>query len=111
MDKQQAARIVERLADGLHPETGQPMQHPGILNQPEVIRALNLAARTLGGTAKSIPSGKITLNHGKAWDKAEEQRLLSGWDQRKSMRELAAIHGRTLGAIRSRLILHGKITL
>ncbi len=109
MDKASAIKIIEKLADGLHPITGEDLQHGGVLDRPEVIRALNIAARTLRASHKSQRALKAAPNAGKPWDEIEEKRLLEEWDRRKSITDLAVRHGRTTASIRARLIKHGKI--
>ncbi len=109
MDKGSAIKIIERLADGVHPLTGEDLQQGGILDRPEVIRALNIAARTLQASHKSQRALQAAPNAGKPWSENEEKRLLAEWDQRKSIPDLAARHGRSAGSIRARLIQHGKI--
>ncbi|MBW7998562.1 MAG: hypothetical protein FVQ81_18710 [Candidatus Glassbacteria bacterium] len=109
MDKAGAIKIIEKLADGMHPETGQPLQPGGVLDRPEVIRALNIATRTLRASHRSQRALQAAPNAGKSWGKSEDQRLLADWEMEKDLRVLANRHGRTAIAIRSRLIKHGKI--
>jgi hypothetical protein len=48
---------------------------------------------------------------GKAWRKEEDQCLVREFDAGKEIRELSQSHGRTQGAIRSRLLRLGRLTL
>ena len=109
MDKFQAIQIVERLADGLHPVTGQPLPDDSAYNAPDVIRALNLAARTLRASHRSQRALRAAPNAGKPWDDVDEQRLLAQFDRGIPIIALAKLLGRTQVAIRARLAKHGKI--
>jgi hypothetical protein len=48
-------------------------------------------------------------NAGNPWSPEEDRRLLSESDSGMSISEIAAAHGRTKGAIESRLTLHEKV--
>jgi len=49
-------------------------------------------------------------NAGNAWSETEDSELLSAYDSGQSNNEIAAQHGRTEGAIASRLMRLGRIT-
>ncbi|MEM9019236.1 MAG: hypothetical protein AAGC44_01630 [Planctomycetota bacterium] len=46
-------------------------------------------------------------NVGRRWDDAEEEKLIDGFNNKKSFKQLSKDHGRTPGAIRSRLVKLG----
>ncbi len=104
----EARKIIESLADGRCPTTGEPLD--GRYQQPDVVRALFVAARALERVER-IERRSQTLpdNAGRAWDASEEQQLCEEFDAGKTVGEVAGIHQRTRGAIRSRLERLGKI--
>jgi hypothetical protein len=109
-----AQKIVLALANGTDPETGEMFDESSPLNNPHVIRALYLAARAL----ESMPEQKIKRapvpgfeNAGAAWTKEEDERLARKFDEGANVASLASIHRRTTGAITSRLVKLGRISL
>lgn len=54
-------------------------------------------------TILNTKNKKYGLNHGEPWSKAEEKELTHGFESGKTIKELAALHGRTSGAIKARL--------
>lgn len=105
--------IIERLANGIDPITGEILSDQGPFNQPDVIRALFAAAQALRTRADADdgqpPSGAKPLNAGKAWSPEEDELLLREFDAGVAPKELAKKHGRTKGAIDSRLVKHGRL--
>lgn len=110
---QRALQIVQQLANGIDPSTGEVLSADSPFNQPDVIRALNLASSVLraqGPETAAKPGPKTRpVNAGRSWSPEEDAELLAGFDAGTVPRELAAKHGRTNGAIRSRLVKHGRI--
>ena len=47
MNKLKAIDILKLLADGMHPVTGEQLEKNHVVNEPDVIRALNTAVGTL----------------------------------------------------------------
>jgi len=112
MSPQHALSIIQTLASGTDPSTGEVLADQSPFNQPDVIRALFVAAAALGSvpgagdrraTSKPRPS-----NAGQPWSPEEDQILLDGHDAGLTPKELAARHGRTKGAIDSRLVKLGR---
>ncbi|WP_060289144.1 hypothetical protein [Burkholderia ubonensis] len=105
--------IIERLANGIDPITGEILSDQGPFNQPEVIRALFAAAQALRAVAdaseRQPPPNAKPLNAGRAWSPEEDEQLLRKFDAGVAPKELAKIHGRTKGAIDSRLVKHGRL--
>ncbi|MFP4896863.1 hypothetical protein [Paraburkholderia sp. EG304] len=63
MSPQQALQILQQLADGIDPTTGEVLSGESPFNQPEVIRALFLASEALKAqgpeeTTKPAPKAK-----------------------------------------------------
>ena len=75
-----------------------------------VIRALFIATNALDSLAKREQREKtLPDNAGKAWSEIEDSELLSAFDVGRSIKDIAAKHGRTEGAISARLIRLGRI--
>ena len=110
MTTTEARKIIESLADGRCPQTGQKLPADSTYQQPDVVRALFVAARALTRAEQSEQRASSLPEHaGRAWNPAEEQRLCESFDAGKTVAELARIHERTRGAIQSRLERLGKI--
>lgn len=106
----ESIRIVELLANGVNPQTGEvfPMDSP--YQDTQSIRALFTALRALErqrATKKRRQS--LPLNAGNPWTSDEEQRLVSKFDAGTPIEDLARLHGRTPVAITSRLEKLGRI--
>ena len=110
MTPHEAQRVIDALADGADPETGQPFPSESVLLKPAVIRALFLASRALEG-ARSAPSAarQQPAQAGKPWSKEEDQRLLEAFDQGADLAALTASHARSKGGIASRLVHLGRL--
>ncbi|MCA8480109.1 MULTISPECIES: hypothetical protein [Burkholderia cepacia complex] len=108
-----ALEIIESLAKGIDPRTGEILSEHGPFNDPTVIRALFEALdalRTAASTCEENVGVKPKApNAGRAWPPEEDARLLTDFDAGVTPQELARKHGRTTGAIRSRLVKHGRI--
>ncbi|CAM2163163.1 hypothetical protein BC2230_120091 [Burkholderia cepacia] len=108
-----ALEIVESLAKGIDPLSGEILSEHGSLNDPTVIRALFEAANALRTAAatchQNVEASPKPSNAGHAWPPEEDTRLLANFDAGVTPEELARKHGRTTGAIKSRLVKHGRI--
>jgi hypothetical protein len=58
-------------------------------------------------TARPIDPNRPKM--GRAWTPQEEEQLIQAYNERKSIADIAAAHGRTTGAITSRLVKLGLI--
>ena len=109
MDIYEAKEIVEKLADGIDPITGEVLSADSICNDPEVIRALFKVLKSiqipLKVSEKSIEEkkekGKLK-NRGLPW--SDEHRKEIGV---LFIKEISAHFERTTGAIRSELKYQG----
>ncbi|MGC4060961.1 MAG: hypothetical protein QM749_08970 [Aquabacterium sp.] len=104
--------MVEVLAKGIDPETGEVLPQDSPINSPHVIRALFMAAKALEQAADDKPTrakADSPGNAGKSWTPAEDQQLAQAFDQGRQIAELAKAHQRTAGAIKSRLIRLGRL--
>ena len=121
MERLQTLTILNALANGIHPATGQQFPADSPYQHPDTVRALFTAVRALEGSgaradtptpapAPAKPrSGAGPANIGSRWTPEEEQRLASAFDTGKRVSELAALHGRSIAAIEARLLKLGKI--
>lgn len=108
MTTAEARKIVESLADGRCPTTGQPLADT--YQEPDVIRALFLAVRALEQLER-IERQRKTLpdRAGQPWEASEDQQLCEEFDAGKTVAEIAQVHQRTRGAVESRLERLGRI--
>jgi hypothetical protein len=122
MDREQTLRILNALANGVHPATGEKFAADGPYQHPDTVRALFQAMRVVegGGTPVAIapdapapaPARKPALpqsGSGSRWSADEEQRLASAFDAGRTVDELARAHGRSRAGIEARLVRLGKM--
>lgn len=117
MERLQTLTILNALANGIHPATGQQFPSDSPYQHPDTVRALFAAVRALegnGARADTPPPAKTRTptgpaNIGSRWTTDEEQRLAAAFDTGKRVSELAALHGRSVAAIEARLLKLGKI--
>lgn len=114
MSPQQAKRVLDLLATGVDPETGEVLPHDHVLNSPSVIRALFLGGQALASvrikTEKSnSPRPGAGPKAGKPWSPEEERRLVEAFEKRASIDQMSEAHGRSKGGIAARLVRLGKI--
>lgn len=114
MEKEQTLRILNALASGVHPATGEKFAADGPYQHPDTVRALFEAMRAIeGGHAPAVSAGpKPALPQsgaGSRWTSEEEQRLAAAFDAGKTVDELAQEHNRTRAAIEARLVKIGKL--
>ena len=114
MDKEQTLKILNALANGVHPATGEKFAADGPYQHPDTVRALFEAMRALEGgpAATPAPERKPVLpqsGSGSRWSSEEEERLASAFDAGRSVDELARAHSRSRAAIEARLVRLGKM--
>jgi hypothetical protein len=120
MTPAEAKQLIQALARGIDPETGEVLPADNPLNSPHVIRALFLAAEALdllvhpsGPTPPPPPPPRprppAPGKAGKPWTPDEDQDLLTAFDADTTVAALAQAHQRTNGAITSRLIRLGRL--
>ena len=93
-----AREIIHSLAEGIDPTTGEVFPEESTYNQPDVIRALYTI---LEATAPKQPDP--FRNAGKPWTTEEEALLQNQFAEKMKIADIAKAHGRTYGAIESRL--------
>src|SRR5687768_5666971 len=114
MEKEHALRILNALANGVHPATGEKFGADSPYQHPDTVRALFEAMRAVEGVSVNAPAPerKPALpqsGFGSRWSTEEEQRLASGFDAGKTVDELARTHNRSRAAIEARLVRLGKM--
>lgn len=115
MELQIARQIIDTLAQGIHPVTGEAMPDDSPYNAPPVIRALHAVSRALdaGRTAAEAEPGKargeVPPNAGKKWTPQEDAALETAFDAGIPLKQVAQELGRTAFAVEQRLVRLGKI--
>lgn len=99
MDIIRAKEIVRTLANGVDPTTGEVLPDESVYNSPEVIRALFVILESCNTNLELDP----LRNAGKLWEKAEDDMLKAEFNSGMRIIDIAVEHGRTRGAIESRL--------
>lgn len=103
MNEAEALHVVESLANGVNPETGEQYPPESPYQRARVVRALFAAKEALerayqfARRRESLPA-----NTGKPWSTEEDTRLAAGYDEGKSALDLAREHDRTRGSIQAR---------
>ena len=114
MEKEQTLRILNALANGVHPATGEKFAADGPYQHPDTVRALFEAMRAVEGGAATAPAPERKpafpqSGSGSRWTGEEEQRLAAAYDAGQSVDELARAHNRSRAAIEARLVRLGKM--
>ena len=99
MDIIRAKEIVRTLADGIDPTTGEILPTENVYNSPEVIRALFTLLEYINQDAFKDP----LRNAGKPWTDSEDDKLRDEFLSKLKISVIAMEHGRSYGAIESRL--------
>jgi len=110
MNPNEALKIIQSLADGVHPDTGEVLSDESPFNDGKVVRALFMAVQALQRAAKrEQKESALPDQAGKPWSDEEDQALLGAFDAGQRAKALAVAHGRTDGAIAARLVRKGRI--
>lgn len=116
MEREHAVKILNALANGVHPATGEVFNADSPYQHPDTVRALFEAIHVLQsatGAARSAPAERRTAelpaNTFARWTSEEEERLAAAFDTGKTTAELAQLHNRSRAAIEARLLKMGKI--
>jgi hypothetical protein len=108
MDLADVVAILEALADGAHPLTGEQLPAHSPYNVPQVIRALFTAARELRlRPGPPAAPGARPPKAGQPWSPEEDQRLRQEFAAKVPIPEVARRHQRTRVAIMARLMRLG----
>jgi hypothetical protein len=121
MNKEQTLRILNALANGIHPATGEKFGADTPYQHPDTVRALFEAMRAVDGAAPPASAPALAgapaparrlmpeSGSGSRWSADEEQRLASSFDTGRTVDELARSHNRSRAAIEARLVRLGKL--
>ena len=120
MEKEQALRILNALANGVHPATGEKFAADSPYQHPDTVRALFEAMRAVEGSGATVPNPAPAAGpqrkpalpqsgSGSRWSPEEEQRLATAFDAGRTVDELARAHGRSRAGIEARLVRLGKM--
>jgi hypothetical protein len=120
MEREQTLRILNALANGVHPATGEQFAQDGPYQHPDTVRALFQAMRAVegGGAPTAAATPPPAAGHkpalpqsgsGSRWSAEEEQRLADAFDAGRTVDELARAHGRSRAGIEARLVRLGKM--
>jgi hypothetical protein len=111
MERNNVLRILNALANGVHPATGEVFAADSPYQHPDTVRALFEAIRGFGTTENSggHSDDDAPANTFVRWTAEEEERLAAGFDAGRSSAELAKLHNRSRAAIEARLLKLGKI--
>ena len=111
MEKQAAMHIIQALAQGIDPHTGETFPADSPYQHPETVRALFQAAQALAESSGEQPrsSRGAPENAGKPWSDEEDRMLAAAFDSGQAIAELAERHRRSRVAIQARLVRLGKI--
>lgn len=110
MNLSETIKILAALAEGVNPITGEILAPGQPFEEPSVIRALYTAVQHLrqvqAKAEQSVPSPPKAYQ---AWNVEEDQELIRQFNANIPIKTIADSHGRTRGAIQSRLIRLGLI--
>lgn len=98
---------IEMLLEGVDPTTGEVLDENHIIHDLAVQAALSLALKSI--QSKQTREKKPAPLAGTPWSQVEDLKLVQEYKSNLSIDEMAKLHGRTLGAIKSRLLHLGLI--
>ena len=105
MDINRAKEIIEALAEGIDPTTGEVLPEDHVCNKGEVVRAFYSVLEALDEKRKkSMPA-----NAGKPWAKEDEQLLREMYANGSSKSEICRALKRTVTGVAARLVRLGII--
>jgi hypothetical protein len=112
METNRAIEILKLLSDGIDPFTGEIFPESSPYQHPDTVRALFKAIDALRRIqSREVRQGNLPENAGKPWTEEEDNQLANSYDGSKTFKEISEEHKRTEGAIKSRLLKIGKISL
>ena len=115
MEREHTLRILNALANGVHPATGEQFAPDSPYQHPDTVRALYAAVRSMEGATAIAPAAgdrRTALPQngaGSRWSTEEEERLAAAFDAGRTIDALAQAHSRTRAAIEARLVRLGKL--
>ena len=109
MELQTAREIIDTLARGIHPVSGEVMAENSPYNEPQVIRALFTVSQALQAGVPAKPKRELPPNAGKPWTAEDDEKLGAAFDAGKPLAELATGFGRTRHSVEARLVKLGRL--
>lgn len=114
MERQHTLRILNALANGVHPATGEQFPADSPYQHPDTVRALFEAVRLFeqshaSSGERAQRAASMPGNTGLRWTTEEEARLVAAFDAGRTVDELARAHNRTRAGIEARLVKLGKL--
>jgi len=111
MDLVSARQILESLADGLDPASGEALGSGSPTQSPDVIDALRVALGALDEqTRRRDRATQLPAKAGQPWTREEDRALAEAFDAGHSVAVIAERFQRTEGSIAARLVRIGKVT-
>ncbi len=108
MEIQAARQIIDTLAQGIHPVTGEAMPDDSPYNAPPVIRALVAVSQALVEKPARAPR-ELPANAGKPWNDADDLALAVAFDAGTDVKTMMRLLGRTKFSVEARLVKLGKV--
>lgn len=109
MQVEHVISVLESLANGVDPSTDTELPHQPF-RSPDVIRALFTAAKMLSQSAQgSTARASRPFSARRRWTDDEDAQVCREYDEGTTITDIARQHGRTTGAIMSRLVKLGRI--
>lgn len=109
MELDRAKEIIQALADGVDPYTGERFPADGPYQRADTVRALYAALEVMEKVKTPKPKDPTKPKAGGRWSDEEEQCLRDAFSANKPIPEIASDHGRTEGAITARLVKLGLV--
>jgi hypothetical protein len=109
MDLAIARGIIEALADGVDPRSGEVLNPGSPIESAEVVRALHIALTAIDHEArKRERDSALPTNADRPWNNKDDQALGDLFDSGRPVADIAKTLERTRGSIASRLVRLGK---
>jgi len=109
MELQIAREILNVLAQGIHPVSGEVMPPDSPYNEPPVIRALFTVSQALEKCDAPKSRREMPAHAGKTWTGEEDDKLLAAFDAGQQIKQMALELGRSRVAVEARLVKLGKV--
>lgn len=112
MEIEEALGIMRKLADGIHPETGEVLQNDSVYQHPQLVRALHRAVGALEFQDERERARRfLPANAGKPWSSQEDALICDELRRGLNFEQIAKSHNRTTGSIVARLVRLGQISV
>jgi hypothetical protein len=94
MASEEAAWIINALAQEADPYSGEPLPKSGPLSNPDTIKALRAASAALRDDVPKISPRELTNNAGEVCETEVENHLVAGFGAGQTMKAIGRAHGR-----------------